>query len=377
MSTLRETLESAWDDKSKDEGEEAAPVTQEADVEAPAVEAAPTEEAPKDEPAASVEETQPQGERQRGPDGKFLPKAEKTETPKPQKGATSATPAPKADAKTGTAPPAPAVATAVKPPAGWKPAEREAFAKAPPEVQAAVARREREIAMAMQEAAPHKQTAQRLEAMTAPYMGLVRSQGGDVFATMENLWQTYGALHMAPPAHKAQLVANLMQTFGVDPGMVAAHLQGQPVAQGAPQFDPNQLATQLRQAGFLTHEDIKQQQHEALTNHHLARLEKFIATHEFYEDLRPTMEKLIAGRLADDFEDAYDKAAAMHPEVSAAMRQREEAKQANAARASTQRARAASTSLKSTPVGAVSGGQPRGLREILESHYDGLAGRQR
>lgn len=374
MGTIREALEGAIGDQFEEEtpqqeSEPPEPTSSEgASTESDAVEAKPSTTS---EPAEAVKPEQ-QG-RERDETGKFVPKPKDA----PQKAAV----APKAPvpAKPGEAaqkPPqaAPATPPASKAPQSWKATERELWGKLPPEAQAVVARREAEITRALQEAAPARQTAQKWNEVTSPFEAMVRSQGGDMHGTVDNLLRTQYALHTAPAHGKAQIVANIISQFGVDPGAVASFLTGQQPPQQQQGFDPNQFAQQLEQRIVGRFE---QQQSSARVQHEIQQLAQFEAEHEFVDDLREHMAKLLEAGLADNWEDAYSKAASLSPDVSRALQQREEAKQANAARASTQRARAASSGLKSTPAGPTGGSRPSSLREHLEAAWDNKTGQSR
>lgn len=374
MSTLREALEGAWEASStgSDETEQAEEVTQEpekTETPDPAPEETPplTADAESDPPPE-----EPKPSRQlppKGPDGKFIKAPKVKEPPKPEKVAEK----PPAESGIAAPPPKPA-APAVKPPASWKVAEREAWAKVPPEAQAAINRREAEITRALEAAKPHRDTHDWFAQTVNPYAGMLQAEGGDVRATTASLWQTWAALRTAPPVAKAQLAANIIQTFGIDPGMIAQHLQGQPPQQQPQHLDPNQLVQRIEQQVMGR---FQQQQQQQAIAHHERRLSEFEATHEYADQLRDHMAKLIETGLANDFEDAYNKAASLHPDVSQALAARQA--QANAAqqRASTQRSRAASSSLKSSPAGPTGQAQGKDLRSVLDRKYDELSGQRR
>ncbi len=70
--------------------------------------------------------------------------------------------------------------------------------------------------------------------------------------------------------------------------------------------------------------------------------------------------------------EAYSRAVRLHPEVSKVMTQREKAEAATASTATMQRARTASSSVKSRPAGPASTGAPAGRRAQLEAAMDSL-----
>jgi hypothetical protein len=380
--SLREALESAYgksEETPEGQVEEVtpAPVTEAASTEPTEVEATPStpaesaEEAPK-EPKETVEaEKAPAGDRPRDPTGKFLradkAKAAPTATKPPEvpvTGAKSATPVPK-----------PAEATATKAPQSWRPQERDAWGKVPTEAQAAISRREAEIARTLQEVAPARQHYQQFQQVVGPYAGMIQAEGGDVLRTVGSLLQTAAALRTAPSTHKAGLVAKIISDFSVDPALVAQHLQGQ-APQGQPQpVDTNSI---LQQAEERFAQRMQQQQLQSLAQHYAQKWESFAAEHEFAEDLKPTITKLIQAGVVENFDDAYAWAVARNPDVQGALSQREAAQKAKAAMASTQRAKAAASSLKSSPAGPTGGApQPKDLRGTLEAAYEKASGHTR
>lgn len=352
--SLRDALESAWDAaEAGSTGNEPSSAAPEA-VEAKADET--PEAAPEPKEAAPDEKTEAAKDPATGRDekGKFVAK----------KAVAPVKPGPKVEVKPGP--------VATKAPQSWKPTERDAFGKASPEMQAAVARREAEFARTMQEVAPARQLKTQFDAMVNPYLGMMAAEGAKPMEAIASVLQTAAGLRTH---QKEAIIAGIIQTYGADLERINAHLQGQ-APRGQPQgFDPNQFAAQVEQR---IAQRFDMQRNQALGSHYEQKLATFESSHEFMDDLRGDMAKLLESGIARDFEDAYNRAASMNADVSAAMRQREEAKRANAANASTQQARAAGSSLKSRPAGPQQKG-PQGdsWRDVLEHHYDELSGQRR
>jgi hypothetical protein len=208
----------------------------------------------------------------------------------------------------------------------------------------------------------------------APFVPFIRAEGGDVLATVGSLLETSTALRTAPPAHKAAIVANIMTTFGIPGELVAAALDGKAPPAQAPQVHPQQLIAQAKQEVM---RELESQRRVAMESRYDAELDRFAETHEFADRLWDRMEKLVSSGLANDAEEAYAQAAQLDPEVRGILQQREEAKRANAEVASTQRARAAASSLRSQPLPAPGGEQSMDLRSVLERNYDSLSGGRR
>jgi hypothetical protein len=385
MSDIREALASAFDTAAE---ETDTTETTSAPAEVEAVEAAP-EPVEVAEPIETTEAAT-KADRVRDEKGKFT-KAQADATSIKAALKAAAKPAAPVDPKAAVKPDAATAPTtepkpeaakveAVKAPQSWKPAAREHFAKLPAEVQAEVIRRERETATAMQEAAPARKFHQEFQSVVAPYMGMIQAEGAEPMKAVANLLQTAAALRTAPPAHKAQLVANMVRTFGIDISALDAALAGQPSQHAAPTqsqgVDPASIAARVQQQVM---QQLQAQRQAALQQKSATDVEAFGQAREFFEDLREDMADLLQSAhrrgVALTLEDAYNRAARMHPEISQVLSQREAAKAANATQASTQRARAAASSVRSQPASAPKGAQPQDLRSQLLANWDASTGR--
>jgi hypothetical protein len=274
-----------------------------------------------------------------------------------------------------TAPAVPPVEV-IKPPQSLTPQEREHFNKAPVEIQRAIVRREKEISQGLQEAAEPKRFHQQFQQTVAPYLGMIQAEGGEPLKAVGSLLQTAAALRTAPPAHKAQIIANMVRTFGVPLETLAAAIDGQPMTQGQTQHqsvDPNVIAQQVM-------ERIQASSRERYFTQAQQEASKFGETHEFFEDVREDMAHLMENAtrrgVALTMEQAYDKACKMHDDVSGVMQQRQAAKAAVATQASAQRAKDASSSVRSQPSAAPSAQKSgRSIREVLEDVHSDLSSR--
>jgi sulfur carrier protein ThiS len=279
-----------------------------------------------------------------------------------------------------TKPAAPVAPEALKAPQSWKPAAREKWAGLPPEAQSEVLRREKEVAVSLQQAAQAKQQWGQFEQTVQPYAAMIQAEGGDVMATVGSLLQTAAALRTAPAGHKAALIANVIRQFGVPIEALAAALDGQPVPQGQAQqqqsFDPNQLAQRIEQQVM---QRFTQQRTQAMQSKVATEIDSFGQKNEFFSDVRHDMADILemaAKRgLTLSPEEAYARACALHPEVSRVLEQRKAAEQANTATVSTQRAIRAGSSVKNQPATAVTSDGPTSRRGDIEAALAKLSGR--
>lgn len=265
---------------------------------------------------------------------------------------------------------------ALRAPQAWKPAVREKFAALPPDVQAEVVRLENETKAALRETAEARKVHQQFRETVAPFEAMIRSEGGEPLAAVGNLLRTAYALRTAPPAHKAQIVAQMVQNFGVPIDALDAALSGQAPAQQHQQQgqyrDPrvDQLLAMAQQA---------QQQRQQTMSQTAAQEMAAVSQLEFFEDVREDMADLIESRarrgVAMTPQQAYDLAVRMSPDLSGIVEQREKAKAAANAQASTQRTRAAAATVKTQPAGiGKQGDGPRTMRDDILAARDSLMG---
>lgn len=378
--SLRETLEAAFDAHSE-------PTEAPSPEPTPAPEPAPTPDTG-DAPTEPAEAPAPKvaSERARDPKGRFAAKLQelaeakaakaegKAPAPKPAKAPPNvAKVTPKPDGAPVDAPKPEAAPAVNKAPQNWKPAAREKWASLPPEVQAEAIRVDREARQALGEAANARKGWDAFTRAVAPYQAMIQADGADPVTATASLFQTAAVLRTGTPHQKAQLVADIARTYGVDIGLLDGALAGQAQApngqQAAPQYrDPrvDQLFAQINQA--------QTQRAQSMQQKAQSDIDAMAAKLEFFEDVRQDMADVLemAARRGVTMspEDAYNRAIRMHPEVSKVLAQREQAQAANAQAASTMQRRAASVSVRTRPAGPTPAPAPNDLRAALEAAYD-------
>lgn len=273
------------------------------------------------------------------------------------------------------APPGEPPPPTLKAPPNWTPRARERWASLPLEVQQEALRVDADTKRALAEASEERKYARAVRDVLGPFEGMIRAEGAEPLNAVRDLLQFSHALRTAPPAHKAQLVAHLVRTFGVDiqaldhdlaNGGPAAGSQAAPQALRDPRLDT--LIAEIQQA--------KASREQAMATRAQADVEAFEAKHEFFGDVRETMQKLLRAGIANGLEDAYSQAVALTPGIQETLQQRKAAEAAKAATASTQRALAAASSVKSKPAGtAPDNGKPRTRLSDLEAAWEAHSGR--
>ena len=307
------------------------------------------------EPAASVTEAAQGKPRARDEGGRF------TKDGQPPKGAKPAAPAPAA-AKPGQQPPPgqqpnPQTPAPFKGPQSWKPAAREALAKAPPEVQQEVMRREGEIQRAMQDMAPLKRHRDGFQQLMAPYQAFIRAENSNDFQAIDNMMRTAVALRTLPAQDRAKLMAGMCHQFGIDPNMLdqawyaLTQGNGQPAQLPTRQAQPN--PQQFRDPRLDPIIEAFNQRQQAEYQDTRSEMSKFAESHQFFDDVRPDMADIIELRakrgLSTSWDQAYDLACQANEDVAPLYQQAKDAERARTGQPGTQRARAAAVSVRPSP----------------------------
>jgi hypothetical protein len=316
--------------------------------------------------------------------GRFTSKPAATIGVKEPTGPALGTPAAEG-AATGTPPPvaAPSPSTTepeLRAPKSWRPLAREKWDQVPVEVRQEAIRREGEINRALNETAEARKNWTRFQEAVRPFEGVMRANGTtDPVQSAANLFQTAATLQLGTQPQKAAVLAQVITQFGVDVGLLASYLQGQPATtMQAPEYRDPRVDTLLQRIESAMAERTKSQE----TRLH-QELESFAEKAEFFEDdrIRETMADIVEvwdkqGKLGSDadlskaVQEAYNRAVLLHDDIAQVYRQREAAKEAAAAQAKAQQARAAASSVRSTPSVAGTPAQPKDRRAALERAYD-------
>lgn len=350
--SIREALESAMEEKEKETNE--------------ATSSAAKEEPAKEEPAKQEQETakqepakQEQEQEQETGGSKEDPKESVRATDEEEKKEEK-----------------PRVKDIDKPPVTWKAGAKERWAKLDPEVRQEIHRREREISTGLSQAAEKGKFADRFTQTIAPYSAVLAAEGvRDPLVAVQNLFQTVTTLRMGTPYEKAMQIAQVIEAYGVPIKELDEILSGNakratseearieqlvnqrlaPIQQRIQQFDAAEGASQQK---------IQEEARNAVTS--------FADEAEFFDEVRQDMADILdlatrRGRQMT-LQDAYNKACAMHPEVSRILNQRSAAARAKEV---ADKERLAKTSIKGAPGGSSGGADPTNLRATLEAAFDG------
>jgi len=321
-----------------DEGTEEVSLHDEIEAAFEAESADPTDEVREQRAAPQAEEKpQTEGARQRDEYGRF---------------ARTAAEGPAGPAKAPTQPQG-AVPQDIKPPASWTPQAREEWATLSPRVKQEVARREWEAARVVQDAAAGRQFQQAFERVVSPYEMFIRSEGGNPLQAVQNMMQTAAELRIGTPEAKANLIAGLVKTFGIDvqllDGALDTVINGTPAKPGQPQqqqFRDPRVDQMIAQQNWQA-----QQQAEIQSGQMREFLTQFGGTHEFYRDVAATMADIVELKSKRgeyiDVEKIYEQACKLDPDVSTILAQRAAGSQRqHSSSAAVLRAKRAASSVK-------------------------------
>jgi hypothetical protein len=254
------------------------------------------------------------------------------------------------------------------PPHGWSPAAKAAYAKLPPEVQEAVARREVEINNGFAKLKDYKGLDE--------YAEMAKASG----TTLREAFDRYKAAEDLLDRDFRGGVMQLCEMYGVHPMQLAqefaALFQGQggqpqpgqpPGAQ--PGADPQVALLSRELAGIkdfvrtLTTRE-EQREREGINTF----VQQFAQDKLYFEDVRQDMAHLIRTGQANDLNDAYDKACWMNPQIRDLLIKERAAPQEAEARVS--KARRASGSLPTgAPAGTTSPSSAHSIRAALEDAW--------
>lgn len=338
---------------------EPAPIVQEASGEAPATDVAPPVETPK-------------GDRARNERGQFTKATDMDPAPEAKEAALP----PPVEAKE---PPKPVVEEkprevvpfeGAKPIQALRPGTREHWAKLPPEAQQDMVRWEKETQRVIRETADIRDRDRRWKEVLAPYEPMLRGQNLDPMQFTGSLYQTVAALATAPQPVKAQVLAQVVKTYGIDIQELDRALSGQMPVNGPPAQPQYQQPQQFRDPRVDQMLAMQERRYEQDARSQIASIEN----EEFFADVKDTMADILdnAARrgVSMSLKDVYNRACWATPDVADVLTQRQAARQAASPTGPTQRAQMAASSVKPSPTSAP--GTPVGddIRSAVEAAFN-------
>ena len=253
-----------------------------------------------------------------------------------------------------------------RPPASWKKDYHEAWTTADPKLKEYAWKREEEMRAGVQPLLSKAQYADQMQQAIEPYMNNIRGLGIEAPQAVKALMEADNVLRHGSPQQKQAYFAQLAQQYGINMGDV----QVQPT-------DPNFYAIQNELAQVRGEVlNWKQQQENAQNQALLQEIDQFQAKAEYFEEARPTMIQLLNSGVAQDLDDAYQKAIRLDNDLFTKHQQASQGAADAAKREASNRAakaaRAAAVSVKSSTPGAATSTKAQDRRSLLMEQFDNL-----
>jgi hypothetical protein len=258
----------------------------------------------------------------------------------------------------------------LKAPSQWKPAVREEWNKLPRAVQEEIVRREGDSMRLIGSVGPKIRLADEVTQHLQPFAERLQQGGVAPTAFIGDVFNTVKTLASGSMEEKAEAVANIVQSYGIDL-RVLDHLLTQRIQQPPEVLQARRLAAQAQTV-------LNNQQTQA-SQQTRAEADKAIAAfgadpkHEFFPDVRELMADLVEAGRANTLDDAYAAAIWAHPDTRKILLQREAEARTVAKNNRASAARRASASISGAP--STSGvaspnAAAMSLRESLEAAFD-------
>lgn len=259
-----------------------------------------------------------------------------------------------------------------RPPTSWKKDYHEVWTTADPKLKEYAWQREEEMKRGVEPLLSKAQFADQIQQAIEPYQNNLKSLGIEPPQAIKALMDADNVLRHGTPQQKAQMFASLSQQYGVNLGEIG-NLQQQPV-------DPTVSALQNELYSVKNEVMTWKQQQEAAQNQALlGEIDTFAQKAEFFEDARPTMIQLLTSGMAQNLEDAYNKALRLDEALSSKLQQSQqaqaEAAKREAANKAAKAARAAAVSVRSSTPGVNTATKAQDRRSLLAEQIESLNGR--
>ena len=247
---------------------------------------------------------------------------------------------------------------------------REKWNALPREVQEEVLRREADSMRLIGSVGPKIRLADEVSQHIAPYAERIQAAGISPSAFIGELFTSVKSLASGSMQEKAEVVANIVQSYGVDLRLLDQVLTGRISA--PPEVVEARMQMARAQAMMQSHNALLEQQSGQAAQ---KAIEAFGADpkHEFFADVRELMADLIDSGRAKTLDDAYSAAIWAHEDTRKILLQREAQTRAVGKSQRAAAARRASSAVSGSPVGIPASGANAGamsLRESLEAAFD-------
>lgn len=269
-----------------------------------------------------------------------------------------------------------------KPPVGWKADAREAWGAVPPAAQQAIAAREKEVSVLMQNTSESRRAAKMFAEAITPYQSTMQNLGYDSpVEAVKGVMQSADAMMRGTTSQKAAAAAQIIKDFGIDINALDSALVGADVTPSQTQ-PSNEVSPEMQEIrDFMQLQKTQQlnSQEQARTTAH-QEVDTFTQSAEFISDVRMDMADLLdlaAGRNETlSMDDAYHKACMMNPTVSKVIQQREKQTASNENATLLAKKRTAASSVTGNRAGNTTARGPQSITESLNAAWDNATTRR-
>jgi hypothetical protein len=220
-----------------------------------------------------------------------------------------------------------------KAPESWNPEAREGWKELSDPMKAQIAKRENEINMSLNEGAQNRKTGAAFQGIADRYAQVIAAEGApDAMTGFEELVKTVATLRMGSAQQKAEKIAAFIGHYGVDVNqlddILTAKMNGKPAP--ADKDDPMQRMIDERLApvnSLIAQMDTDKRAAQLKANQDMINeVQTFKQGAEFYTDVQNDMADMVEMAqkrgVVMPLQEAYDKACALNPQVSAALTKR-------------------------------------------------------
>ena len=247
-------------------------------------------------------------------------------------------------------------------PSSWKKDYWDHWDKLDPALASYLHQREREYATGVSTYKAEADRAKSIQEALTPFTPILQQSGIEPAQWIQQLGRVHYVLAYGKPEEKAAVVQNLIRDFGVQ-------LDSAPQTNEEVQALRQQLQ-QLQGGLQQVHSTIEQQQNAAA----LDEISRFSQGKPYFEDVRQTMAGLLQSGMAQNLQEAYDKAIRLNDDVWT--RHQAETQRQTQAQAHVAKAKAAAVSVRtSAPGGAAQSAGSKGLRDTLSEALESYSGR--
>lgn len=253
-------------------------------------------------------------------------------------------------------------------PTHWKAEAKEKFKDLNPEMQDVILNREKEMEVIASRVDDERRLGKDLKEVITPYMAVIQAEGGTPQGAVKDLLNTAYILRTGSPQQKAQIVAAVIQQYGVDPRLLNQPQNFMPQVMQQPVINKEQIKQELMKE--------LQEQNEAVKVN--SEIQTFAAdpqnVHFSNPQVKALMSSLLGSGQAKDLQDAYSQATWAVPDIRQKLLDAQQADQEAKRKEELVAKRKAGSSVSGSPgISVPNTGTPdRSLREEIAANMASL-----